>query len=546
MNDFNESELVHAAQTASRTPGPSELQGQWIQYEMPSSGGSVLNVPAGEDGVFDPSTMTTLVELSGKERNSTTPDLLQGQYLTLEQAADLFSQGLLTSEGDEVQVISGAAVSTDQNVEPPSVHKQPLVAGQAQLYVDGSGISVAADSAGVAATELDPATGLFYPNSQQESSRLPAIAQPATSVQLVVTTLPSGGIQLQQESISSGGAALLQDPGVQLQRPAQQETAGVMAAVEAPPCDNTATVASAVQAIMTTRDAAVVVQTTAGAGESSDAGRRLSAGDGAPSRHGNLMSELTGLGAIVTGAGTNAGRAPQVADAKSRLTTVTALAQADVVAMPAMSTQLVMGEPAGTSVTVISSGLDTSSMNVEDFTSQRLAETEYFAVSDTKKVGYALPAELISRTRKRKMDEGSQGSVSGGSWVRAAMGLLEKVSRYRGVGRMKGELNAADWFNKPVDLSEAPEYLKIIKTPMDFSTIRNKLKAGQYGNFDEFHADMLLVKTNCQLYNPSDHDARKDCDEVFQFYAQEYNKLMEKWQTSHLMSPSKVPSMSKI
>lgn len=41
---------------------------------------------------------------------------------------------------------------------------------------------------------------------------------------------------------------------------------------------------------------------------------------------------------------------------------------------------------------------------------------------------------------------------------------------------------------------------------------------------------MMLVKDNCHLYNPEQSVVRKDCDEVFQFYQTEYEKLMDKWQ----------------
>lgn len=53
---------------------------------------------------------------------------------------------------------------------------------------------------------------------------------------------------------------------------------------------------------------------------------------------------------------------------------------------------------------------------------------------------------------------------------------------------------------------------------------------GYYANIVAFHNDMLLVKSNCETYNPPKHPARLDCEEVFTFYLSEYQKLMEKWQ----------------
>ena len=41
---------------------------------------------------------------------------------------------------------------------------------------------------------------------------------------------------------------------------------------------------------------------------------------------------------------------------------------------------------------------------------------------------------------------------------------------------------------------------------------------------------MNLVKINCDIYNPPEHEARLDCEEVFAFYNQEYERLTDKWQ----------------
>lgn len=47
-----------------------------------------------------------------------------------------------------------------------------------------------------------------------------------------------------------------------------------------------------------------------------------------------------------------------------------------------------------------------------------------------------------------------------------------------------------------------PEYFKIIKSPMDLSTVRNKLNTGQYENSKEFEADVRLIFKNCYKFNP--------------------------------------------
>ena len=63
-------------------------------------------------------------------------------------------------------------------------------------------------------------------------------------------------------------------------------------------------------------------------------------------------------------------------------------------------------------------------------------------------------------------------------------------------------------FYKPVDttLPELYDYRKVIKTPMDLSTIRTKMENRQYNNSLEFANDMRLICTNCYKYNPPDHE----------------------------------------
>ncbi|KAJ8031023.1 BRCA2-interacting transcriptional repressor EMSY [Holothuria leucospilota] len=140
--------------------------------------------------------------------------------------------------------------------------------------------------------------------------------------------------------------------------------------------------------------------------------------------------------------------------------------------------------------------------------------------------------QVRASKRKRKaptpIDE-ETGPSSMPSWARAAWNLLQRVMRFRGANRAKGDINAASWFNRPVDPRESPEYFKIIKNPMDFSTIKRNLENGSYQGFTDFHQDMIMVRKNCLKFNPPGHKARRDCDEVYQFYQEEYNKTIDRW-----------------
>lgn len=58
-------------------------------------------------------------------------------------------------------------------------------------------------------------------------------------------------------------------------------------------------------------------------------------------------------------------------------------------------------------------------------------------------------------------------------------------------------------FLEPVPWKELGlyEYPQIIKDPMDLGTIKTKLSNGEYGDENEFRADMDLVWDNCMRFN---------------------------------------------
>jgi len=63
----------------------------------------------------------------------------------------------------------------------------------------------------------------------------------------------------------------------------------------------------------------------------------------------------------------------------------------------------------------------------------------------------------------------------------------------------------ANPFYEPVDWQkmDLPSYPKIVKKPMDLSTIRRKLDGGEYDTAREFYDDFKLMIRNCFAFNPS-------------------------------------------
>jgi histone acetyltransferase len=65
--------------------------------------------------------------------------------------------------------------------------------------------------------------------------------------------------------------------------------------------------------------------------------------------------------------------------------------------------------------------------------------------------------------------------------------------------------NGSSWpFREPVDVSLAPDYYEVIKTPMDIATMKVKNAAGDYRSLGELRNDFRLMFDNCLFYNGED------------------------------------------
>uniref|UniRef100_A0AAV2LZN8 Bromodomain adjacent to zinc finger domain protein 2A n=1 Tax=Knipowitschia caucasica TaxID=637954 RepID=A0AAV2LZN8_KNICA len=67
---------------------------------------------------------------------------------------------------------------------------------------------------------------------------------------------------------------------------------------------------------------------------------------------------------------------------------------------------------------------------------------------------------------------------------------------------MEMEAHTDAWpFLEPVNPRLVPGYRRIIKNPMDFLTMRERLLQGGYGSCEDFAADAQLIFNNCELFN---------------------------------------------
>lgn len=64
-------------------------------------------------------------------------------------------------------------------------------------------------------------------------------------------------------------------------------------------------------------------------------------------------------------------------------------------------------------------------------------------------------------------------------------------------------------FIKPVSVNEVPDYLQVIKRPMDFGKIKSKLNLGDYRTNEDVMKDVEQVFFNCDLYNVAESEIYK-------------------------------------
>ncbi|XP_034435355.1 bromodomain adjacent to zinc finger domain protein 2B isoform X12 [Hippoglossus hippoglossus] len=82
-------------------------------------------------------------------------------------------------------------------------------------------------------------------------------------------------------------------------------------------------------------------------------------------------------------------------------------------------------------------------------------------------------------------------------------------------------------FLTPVNLKSVPGYRKVIKKPMDFSTIREKLVSSQYQNLETFIIDVNLVFDNCEKYNEDNSDIGRAGHNMRKFFEKRWTELLK-------------------
>ncbi|KAL1742600.1 hypothetical protein HDZ31DRAFT_84026 [Schizophyllum fasciatum] len=82
--------------------------------------------------------------------------------------------------------------------------------------------------------------------------------------------------------------------------------------------------------------------------------------------------------------------------------------------------------------------------------------------------------------------------------------LHEQISQHR-----NGNI-----FHNPIKTSEAPDYYRVVKRPIDLKTIKARIRDGAIASTAEFHRDILLMFANSMMYNHPETDIHQMAAEM--------------------------------
>ncbi|XP_065053159.1 bromodomain adjacent to zinc finger domain protein 2B-like isoform X2 [Rhopilema esculentum] len=89
------------------------------------------------------------------------------------------------------------------------------------------------------------------------------------------------------------------------------------------------------------------------------------------------------------------------------------------------------------------------------------------------------------------------------------------------------ERHECSWpFLVPVNAKQFPEYYRIIKNPMDFHTMKVKLRDFQYKSQDEFANDARLVFRNCDIFNEDDSEVGQAGKNMLKFFEKRWIEVL--------------------
>lgn len=157
---------------------------------------------------------------------------------------------------------------------------------------------------------------------------------------------------------------------------------------------------------------------------------------------------------------------------------------------------------------------------------------------DNPSVSSSVPVAPVSSSSGKQVATTGERSHRLPAAIRKCSDLLREMSK----------LPQARWFLEPVDPIKLgiPDYPKIIKSPMDFSTIRSKVDANEYDTIEAFAEDMRLVFRNAITFNSAkDNIVNINAREVSSKFEDRYRMIIAQLEGNSFASLPPEPKMSR-
>ncbi|CAL9690338.1 unnamed protein product [Knipowitschia caucasica] len=156
------------------------------------------------------------------------------------------------------------------------------------------------------------------------------------------------------------------------------------------------------------------------------------------------------------------------------------------------------------------------------------SESEELIKEETSSRSSRVPRKRIKESRKRRADHATPSSQ------RDQDPAVKRDIRREELEMCQQLLDELDshpsaWpFLRPVCFKSVPGYKKVVKKPMDFSTIRHKLIHKPYTNVESFMDDVNLVFDNCERFNEDDSEIGKAGHIMRRFFHKRRTELLNR------------------
>uniref|UniRef100_A0A9J8CT19 Bromodomain adjacent to zinc finger domain 2B n=1 Tax=Cyprinus carpio carpio TaxID=630221 RepID=A0A9J8CT19_CYPCA len=137
------------------------------------------------------------------------------------------------------------------------------------------------------------------------------------------------------------------------------------------------------------------------------------------------------------------------------------------------------------------------------------------------------PRKVLKEIKKRKTEENPSTNPAKQESPRTARDDSKDLAMCRILLAELESHQDAGPFLTPVNPKSVPGYRKIIKKPMDFSTIRDKLTNSQYLNLETFIIDVNLVFDNCEKFNEDNSVIGRAGHTMRRFFQRRWTELCE-------------------